>query len=180
MWRALLVVLLGVVTAAAQKPQVSRSELSAMEKSLDERIKRFNIDSPMEILGLTRGVYLEGYGAVFTAEVNLVQTPGLSPFRPAEFSKEEIARVRQAKLQRMPQVRQMLRDFLVASSQSLDRVPPQEQIAVALFLLSKPWEDKTGLPQQILMHARRQALLDVATNRADRSTLDTAIQERTF
>lgn len=180
MRRVLLVVLLCVAAASAQKPQVSRAELSAMEKSFDERMKRFNIDSPMEILGLTRGVYLEGYGAVFSAEVNLVQTPGLSPFRPAEFSKEEISRVRHAKLQRMPQVRQMMRDFLVASSQSLDRVPLEEQVAVTMFLLSKPWEDKSGMPQQILMQARRKALLDVATNRADRSTLDTAIQERTF
>lgn len=180
MRRLFLVVLLGIATAVAQKPGVSRNELMAMEKSFDDKLKHFNIDSPMEILGLTRGVYLEGYGAVFTAEVNVVQTPGLSPFRPAEFSKEEIARVRQAKMQRMPAVRQMMRDFLVASSQSLDRVPPEEQVGVALFLLSKPWEDRTGMPQQILMQATRKALLDVAMNRAARSTLDTAIQERTF
>ena len=180
MRRAVLIVLLGIATAVAQKPQVSRNELAAMERSLDDRMKHFDIDRPMEILGLTRGVYLEGYGAIFTAEVNMVLTPGMSPFRLTEFTKEDIARVHTAKMQRMPQLRKLMRDFLVASAQSLDRVPPEEQIGVSLFLLSKPWEDKSGLPQQILMQAKRKALLEVATNRADRSTLDTAIQERTF
>ena len=49
-----------------------------MEKSLDNRIARLWQDNPFVLLGPTRGVYLDGYGAVFTAEVNLVAGPGVA------------------------------------------------------------------------------------------------------
>lgn len=175
---ALALCLLGVMVAEAQqRASVSRAEMAAMEKSFDDKLRRFNLDSPMEILGLTRGLYLEGYGAVFTAEVNLLQTPGVSPFR-AEFTPEEIARIRAAKVSRIPQVKTMMRTMMLASAQSLDRVPPEEQIAVALFLLSKPWEDKAGLPQQIVLQAKRKALLDLAANRIQPA--EAQIEERIY
>ena len=52
-----------------------------MEKSLDERISKLWDDNPYLLLGTTRGVYLEGYGAVFTAEVNLVVEPDFADAR---------------------------------------------------------------------------------------------------
>ena len=52
-----------------------RTTLAAAEKSLDDRIAGLWGDNPLIVLGPTRGVYLEGYGAVFTAEVNLVAGP---------------------------------------------------------------------------------------------------------
>ncbi len=33
-----------------------------------------------DLLGTTRGVYLEGYGVVFSAELDLIVTPNLNPF----------------------------------------------------------------------------------------------------
>src|SRR5260370_456257 len=58
-------------------PYVKRAALIAMEKSFDQRIVRL-ADDPYLLVGDTRGVYLEGYGAVFTAEVNLANGPSLS------------------------------------------------------------------------------------------------------
>ena len=56
---------------ASDAPRVPRTTLAAAEKSLDNRFAGLWSDNPFIMLGPTRGVYLEGYGAVFTAEVNL-------------------------------------------------------------------------------------------------------------
>ena len=61
-------------------------------------------DDPYLLIGDTRGVYLEGYGAVFTTEVNLANGPSLSPFRPS-ITKDDIARIRAKKLERFPILR---------------------------------------------------------------------------
>lgn len=144
---------------AADKTRVSRASIAAMETSIDKRLTRLWPDDPFLLLGTTRGVYLEGYGAVFTAEVNLATAPGISPFHPS-VSKDDIARHRQKKLERLPQLRGAMRDLLVASAGSLDAVPPEEQISLGVSLSRYPWEDATGIPTQILMQGRKGKLLE--------------------
>ena len=58
----------------------SRLALNVFELSFDKRIQTISTDIPFELLGSTRGIYLEGYGAVFTTEVNLSQSANISPF----------------------------------------------------------------------------------------------------
>src|SRR5580658_6986651 len=107
-----LLVAVLAMTAATSGPRVSRGTLASMEKSLDERIQRLWDDTPYLLLGTTRGVYLEGYGAVFTAEVNLVMNPvGLMSTR---LTKDDIARVRQKKLDRIPILKKALRESMVS------------------------------------------------------------------
>jgi hypothetical protein len=173
----LAVLLLGLLTEAGQSAEVPRADIATMERSVDNQLKKINTENPFGVLGLTRGVYLEGYGAVFTAEVDLVTAPGISPFHP-EFTKEDKARLRTAKLQRVATLRQVMREILLATAQSLDRVPVEEQIAIAVFLYHRTWEDQTGVPEQILMQAKRNALLDIAANRVERSALNTVVRER--
>src|SRR5882724_6792216 len=70
--------LLLVVAASAiavDAPRVARNTVALTEKSLDDRFNKLWSDNPFVVLGPTRGVYLEGYGAVFTAEINLVSAP---------------------------------------------------------------------------------------------------------
>jgi hypothetical protein len=174
-----LVLALGLTPLAAQKAGVSRTEMAAMERSFDERLRKSNVENPFVLLGLTRGVYLDGYGAVFTAEVNLVQGPGITPFRQ-ELSPEDIARVKAAKVQRLPMLRQLMREMLLNSASSLDRVPMDEQIVLGVTLFHHPWEDAKGLPQQIVMQAKRRALLDVATSRATKETLETELHVKEY
>lgn len=172
--------LLSVLTLAplpAQRATPSRGEFEAMERSFDDRLRRFNIDSPIEVLGLTRGLYLSGYGAVFTSEVNLVQTPGVSPFRPT-LTKEDVARVRAAKLKRIPELKTLMRQMLISSAGSMDRLPMEERMVLGVFLFYNSWEDSTGMPQRITMQAPRRGLVDVATNRLTASALDSIIQVR--
>src|SRR5262245_45898118 len=84
--------------ASMEKPRVKRAALKAMEVSFDRRIERL-ADDPYILVGTTRGVYLEGYGAVLTAEVSLANGPAVSPFRPT-LTKEDIAAIRARKLER--------------------------------------------------------------------------------
>ena len=89
----LLVVFLVVAASAiaSDAPRVPRTTLAAAEKSLDNRFAGLWNDNPFIMLGPTRGVYLEGYGAVFTAEVNLVAGPQIGILTPS-MTKQSIAR----------------------------------------------------------------------------------------
>jgi hypothetical protein len=172
--------MLAVLLAApltGQKAAPRRDELAAIERSFDDKFTRFNVSQPMELLGLTRGVYLPGYGAVFTAELSLLQGPVISPFRP-KVTKEEAVQIRAAKLKRLPEVRSLMRELLVASAASLDSVPPEEQIVIGVSFIYANWEDVTGLPKSILMQARRSQLVEVAMNRQPKSALDSLVKMR--
>src|SRR5258708_32286818 len=88
-------------TPAADSPRVNRSALVTVEKSLDDRITRLWDDGPVALLGYTRGIYLEGYGAVFTAEVNLA-AGGATLIHPVR-NKEDKDLNRHKKLEQLPQ-----------------------------------------------------------------------------
>jgi hypothetical protein len=152
----LLAAVLGLTAATA--PRVSRGTLAAMEKSLDERIVKLWSDNPYLLLGTTRGVYLEGYGAVFTAEVNLMANP--SSLMHAALSKDEIAAYHKKKLERVPVLKKALRDALVSTASSLDTVPPEDQVIIVAFLDHYPWEDLSGLPAQLTFQGQKKKLLE--------------------
>lgn len=183
MRRALCIAAVLVAAAAAgdpPKPRVTRAELAAVETSFDQRIARLSVaDDPMEVLGSTRGVYLEGYGAVFTTEVNLVITPPITPFR-MKITKEEVARVHQRKLERLPTLKRAMRAMLVSSAASLDDVPANEQVVVGVTLFFLNWEDRTGLPSQIVMQAPRRPLLEYNLGTSTSEALEAAIREQVF
>ncbi|HTQ57642.1 MAG TPA: hypothetical protein VMI94_24405 [Bryobacteraceae bacterium] len=152
--------------------RITRTALAAVERDFDGRLTRANTPDSFDLLGPTRGVYLEGYGAVFSAEVNLVVTPNLSPFHQ-RFTKPEIARWHDRKLQRLPVLKQNMRAMLIASAASLENLPPSEQVVVAVTLFHYSWEETSGIPAQIVMQAERQQLLSNATR-------ETAIREVEF
>src|ERR1700758_4738060 len=87
-----LLLVVAASAIASDAPRVPRTTLAAAEKSLDNRFAGLWNDNPFIMLGPTRGVYLEGYGAVFTAEVNLVASPAVL-MHPV-LSKEDIERYR--------------------------------------------------------------------------------------
>jgi hypothetical protein len=152
----LLVVVLSL--AAATAPRVSRPLLVSVEKSLNERIRTLWDDNPYLLLGDTRGVYLENYGAVFTAEIDLVLNP--TSLMHANVNKDEIVKFHQKKLDRIPQLKKALRDALVACASSLDTVPPEETITIVAFLSRHSWEDMNGIPTQITLQAPHKKLVD--------------------
>lgn len=143
--------------AFSDKQTVDRNLLGNLERGCNKRIETL-FDDPYMLLGLTRGLYLEGYGVVLSAEVNLAITPGATPFRMA-MTDDEKAALRKKKLDRLPGLKQAMRDVLVTSAKSLEPMPTGEQVVVAITLLNRSFEQTQGLPSQIVMQASRQSLL---------------------
>jgi len=170
-----LAVLLAFLFSGQASPSpahVTRAALADLEKSFDGHLEKASITDPFDLLGTTRGVYLAGYGAVFSAELNLIVSPNLSPFHQ-RFTKQEIARIHDRKLQRLPLLKQSMREMLVTSAATLENLPPNEQVVLAVSLFHYSWEDNNGIPGQIVMQAERQQLLSA-------STRDTAIHTQEF
>lgn len=154
---------------------VRRPAIAAMEKAFDKRLERDVVEHPYDLLGMTRGVYLEGYGAVFTAEIALATAPGISPFNPKP-AKAQIDGLRKKKLGRLPVLRKAMREMLVDAAASLDTVPPRERVVLAVSLFSHAWEDTSGMPSQIVMQAERGALLAFKTGKADAAGLGAVVR----
>jgi hypothetical protein len=163
--RTLLIasILLGALPAGsiADGPKVNRAMIEAMEHSLDGKLTGLWPQDPAEVLGVSQGTYIRGYGAVFLGEVNLAPAAGISPFHPT-IKPDEVSRTHEKKLQRMAALRTTMRAMLMDSARSLDSLPPDEQVAVGVSLFYWTWENREGLPAQIVMHAPRKALLPAA------------------
>jgi hypothetical protein len=170
-------VILYVVTALSLLAAVPYLDIHNVERAVDRRFDNYSVSDPIELVGGTHGVYIEGSGAVFTSEVNLVLGPVLSPMHQ-EISKEEIAKVRERKKARLPELRKLMQATLVSSATGLATMPPQEEIVYGVTLFNMPWEDATGLPHQIVMRAKRQALLDF--EKGTLKTLEAAVKTQTY
>jgi len=144
--------------AAGETPRVNRVQMEIAEKGLDATLQRFTSDNTRTLIGLSRGVYLEGVGAVLTAEVILVNAP-VSIMHPLP-TKEEVVQMRKTKLERVPQLKKILKDALVAAATSLETIPPDEQIVIAVVVPRFSFEDAAGIPVQVTVQAPRKKLLD--------------------
>ena len=89
--KPLLILVAATLCFAATEARISRATIVAVEKSINEKFSEQSGD-PYELEGNARGTYLEGYGALFTTELDLVNTGPLtlSPFKPT-ISIQEIA-----------------------------------------------------------------------------------------
>jgi len=156
-----LLLVVAASAIASDAPRVPRTTLAAAEKNLDNRFAGLWNDNPFIMLGPTRGVYLEGYGAVFTAEVNLVAGPQISIIMQAP-TKQSIAEHRQKKIARIPDLKKAMEKALAdtAASPAMAAVPPDEQIVLVAFLSHFPWEDLAGVPSQIMMQGSKKKLME--------------------
>jgi hypothetical protein len=148
----------GTQTAPAR---VSLTSLATLSRGFDRDFQMFAPTDPIDVLGRTRGIYLDGFGAVFTSELDFILTPRLSPFRP-NISEEEKAKVRQRKLARLPAVERLMNSMLQSAAKQLTAVPDDQQIVVAVQFLYLPYEDTTGLPGQMVVKATRRSILSGA------------------
>jgi len=167
--------LLAAAIVIDASPRVSRDSLQAMETGFDRRIKTPSVDAAFELLGNTSGVYLDGYGAVFTAEVNLLLSADVNPFQTS-MPHDYVIKLRQRKLQRVPVLKKTMEEEMLAMASSLDNVPANEKIVLAVTLGYHRWEETGGLPSQIVMQAERQKLLEVQLGHTSRASLDSVIR----
>ena len=146
------------IFASSVPPRVTRSALLQTEGNIDGRLPALQASEPGYLLGPTRGVYLEGYGAVFTSEVDLLPAAAPNPFRP-QYSKQEIQALKAKKSMRLELLKVKMREALIGAALPLDSVPLEERIALAVTVPYFSWEDSANMPRQILMSAPRRVLL---------------------
>ena len=172
----ILIFLAAALGAVADAPRVARPLLRSVERSLDERIARIWPDNPLTLTGRSRGVYLEGYGAVFTHEINTVND-GISMMHLTVTPKEQ-EQIHRQKIDRVPQLKKVLEEALVDAAASLDTVPLDEQVVIEVDLDRYPWEVAGGYPAEILLQGTRRKLLDVKQAKGAGMDLVVRITER--
>jgi len=147
----------GVIARTEASP-VSLQTLLALEKEMDGRIAATKGSGlPCSVLSPTRGVYVSGLGAVFSAEVELAPTPGgIGIFQPTA-GPEQKAKSRKDKLANVPLLEKTLSDMVLslAASPAL-KLSDNDQIVVAARLSYRSWEDTNGMPGQIVAHVARR------------------------
>jgi hypothetical protein len=178
--RALVLIGAATLCFAATEPRVSRASIQAVEGSVDQTLNAPSPD-PYALLGLTRGTYLEGYGTLFTFEVDLVN-PGafmmIGPFsRP--MPPDELAKVQDRKSKKLPELKDTMRSLMANASSTLEGLPPKERIAMEAILLNSPGEKNSkDIPRRIFMSAEKQKLQSAKTNHATPAELAALIEEQ--
>jgi hypothetical protein len=145
----------GAMGTATASP-VALPAIVALEKEMDGRIASTGGADPCQIWGASRGVYVSGIGAIFTAEVELAATPGAAAMFQA-ISPEMKVKILKNKQAHLPLLEQTVRDLTLAlaASPSL-KLADSDQVVVSVRLWYRPWEDKTGLPGQIVARIDRR------------------------
>jgi hypothetical protein len=170
---AMLVMTVAAIGAVADSAvHVNRAVIRTVEKSLDERLSRVWPDTPMSVTSHTRGLYLDGFGAVFTVEMNTA-SDGVG-LMSTILTPQAKVQIKQKKIDRMPQLQKALAQALMDAASSLDPVPLDENVVIEVDLLRYSWEDGTGYPAELLIKSTRRKLLDV--KRANGVGLDTAVR----
>lgn len=136
----------------------TRDVFKRLESDFDYGLKTADQSNPMDILGMTRGLYVEGVGAIFTTEVDLARSDVL-PMFVTKITNETKTTTHNRKVKNLAILRQQMGKMMTASAKTVE-LGPTEQMVLAVRLLYQAWEDKTGLPDQIVMKADRRGILN--------------------
>jgi hypothetical protein len=134
------------------------ANLRNIEKNFDLALQTAGVAGPIQLRGFTRGLQLSDYGAVFTAEVDLVATPTINIFQ-SSISPEQAQDVHQRKLTNLTALRKSMRETIGNTATALTSLLPEGRIVVAVRLLYQSWENRAGLPACIVMKGTRGAIL---------------------
>jgi hypothetical protein len=174
------ILLIGIATLcfAASEPVVSIGSLKAVEGTINDKLLS-NVNDPYDLLGTARGTYIEGYGAAFTFEVNLVFGSNLAgtPFQP-KISEKEINTMHDRKARKMEDLKETMRGLAANACKSLQGLPPDERVVIEAFLFSYHWENTRGLPRRIVMSAQKQKVLDAVNRHAAASDIAALFTEQ--
>jgi hypothetical protein len=145
-----------ILAAPAPVTHIPQGMLANLEKAFDLRLFPSELKEPLDSLGGTRGIYLEGYGTVFTTELMLIVTPNESPFRPVmpDPLKQQI---HERKLAQLPKLQEVMKELVKMTALTLTPMPDDQKITFAIRVRYYMWENTTGLPAQIVMSAEKKA-----------------------
>jgi hypothetical protein len=175
--KSLLLIGIATLCFAASEPVVSLKSLKEVEASMNDRL-RSRINDPYDLLGTARGTYIEGYGTVFTVELNLVLMSPLnrSPFKQTN-TDAEIATLHDRKALKAEVLKEEMHGLMLSASKMLPGLPLGEHIAMEAFLFNFNWETTRGLPRRIVLTAQKQKLMDALNTHADAAKLASIITE---
>jgi hypothetical protein len=146
------------VVASIDQPRFSLDIIHSLEKDFDRKLDAAG-PVPLHVMGFSRGLYLPGYGLVFTAEVDLMNTPVSGGILNRKIEAPERASIHERKLAQLPLLQHLMQEMVTASAQRLDMMPENEHIVLAVRLWYQGWEDQTRLPSQIVMSADRKSAM---------------------
>ena len=172
--KTILLLATAVLCFGATESRISRKALAGVESAMNDKFRNTVTPDTYDLLGTARGTYLDGYGVLFTIEMELVYVTPLSPFRPA-YTSAEVASLRERKLKKVPVMKETLRNLMAGASNSLDNLPGNERISMEAILWHYSWEESRGVPQRLMMTAEKDKLLRAL---ADHTDLATVIEER--
>jgi len=165
-----------VFAAALFAAPVNRAIIGNVEASMNKRIQSLWPGEAYLLLGHAHGVYLDGYGCVFTARVNLAEGPGISPFRQ-QISEADKAALRKRKLERLPVLKTAMQEMMISAAGAMDPLPAKEKIVLSVQLFHMPDEHTKDLPAQIVMEAPREALQAGLTGQKLKAMAAIAVKE---
>jgi hypothetical protein len=157
-------------------PKIDQATMAKVSDGVDYGFRQLWPEYPSESVGVTQLIYIRGYGAVLSGKLNLAPGLGVTPFHP-EITKDDKARTRNEKVKRMPKLRAAMQDLLLKSAAQLRDVPDNEEVALGVSLFYWHWEDRAGLPDQVVMHGTKKALLAAGQ---DKVALTTAVKVDEF
>jgi hypothetical protein len=169
--KTLLLVAFATLCFAASEPVLSINSLKAVEGAINDKLLS-NVNDPYDLLGTARGAYIEGYGAEFTFEVNLVFSSSMAPtpFK-LKVTEEETRTMHDRKERKIDGLKESMRGMAVNASKALPGLPAGERVMIEAFLFSYSWENTRGLPHRIVVSAQKQKLLDAAGRHATASEI---------
>jgi hypothetical protein len=172
----LLLIAVATLCFASTESRVSRATILRVEETINDKF-HVNAADPYDLLGTARGTYLEGYGALFTVELQLVNVQPANPFR-ARMSEQEIESIRERKVKKIPVMKEAMRNLMVDAVTTLEGLPPNERVAMEAILWNFSWENSRGIPHRVFMSAEKQKLLDAKATHATQAELAAIIEEQ--
>ncbi len=165
---------------AAENNAALKRQMQEFERGLNQTIIQMFGTQFFVFLQEPKAAYLPGFGVVVHAEVNLYPMRFIMPFAPQPYSEQELKTEREQKLARMKVMQKGLQEMLVAQGRALGQLSGEEQVAVVIHLYNP--RTYPEIPSQVILQARRQALLDLAerAGKPDPIELAKAITLREF
>jgi hypothetical protein len=140
-------------------PRIPLKSFVELERGFDYKLGQMGAGGePIDLLGATRGIYLDGYGVVFTTEMGLVVTPTVNPFNPT-ITDATKARVHSAKVSRLAMLKKAITEMATSVATNMGQVPDNQQVVVAVRLAYASWETTAGLPGLIVAKADRRSAM---------------------
>jgi hypothetical protein len=152
---------------AAAQPEIDMKALKVQLTAFEQIVNRDMAQafpSPFALLQDVKGAYLPGFGVVFHLEMNLHPLRMISMFDRRPYSAEELQKAREAKLERIRELKARMSALLLGHGSKLTEMPADENVAMVVHLFNLPSESE-GLPTQLVLETSRRELLEAQAQR---------------